>query len=138
MRLEQQAHARDRERQERREERKQMKAPPTLNPTLTREEQEARILAFMYAVRPLIPVSLLAYQLISFNRNYKPTDSDLEDDDSSDDDDDPGTWFDNEDEDGIKGQNIVLPDTEDYTNIIRIDEGRIPYNIFYEPRDDQS
>jgi hypothetical protein len=86
----------------------------------------------------LIPVSLLAYQLISFNRNYKPTDSDLEDDDSSDNDDDPGTWFDDEDEDGIKGQNIVLPDTEDYTNIIRIDEGRIPYNIFYEPRDDQS
>lgn len=62
------------------------------------------------------------------------TDSDLEDEDD-DDDSDPGTWFDGQDEDGVKGQNIVLPDVEDFSDVIRLDESRIPYNIFYEPRD---
>lgn len=45
-------------------------------------------------------------------------------------------WEDDQD-DGIKGQDIVQPDAiEDYSNIIRIDESRsLQYNAFYEPRD---
>lgn len=73
---------------------------------------------------------------VSATRNHKPTESDLEDD-SEPDDDNPGTWFDDEDEDGIKGQNIVLPDAEDFSDIIRIDDSKIAYNIFYEPWDDE-
>lgn len=113
MQLEREAYLRDKERQQRREEKQHRAAVPSLPQSLSKQEQEARILAFM---------------------NYTMTDSDLEDEDD-DDDSDPGTWFDGQDEDGVKGQNIVLPDVEDFSDVIRLDESRIPYNIFYEPRD---
>lgn len=69
----------------------------------------------------------------SFSRNYKPTESDLEDDD---DDDDPANWFEDDQDDGRKGQDIIEPDEEDYSDIIRVDASRIRYSTFYEPRDD--
>lgn len=71
-------------------------------------------------------------------RNYKPSDSDLEDMDMDEDDsdeEDPATWFEDDQDDGIKGQDIVPPDVEDLSNIIRVDENRIRYSTFYEPRD---
>lgn len=71
------------------------------------------------------------------SRNYKPTDSDLEDmdDDDDDDDSDPSAWFQDDQDDGIKGQDIVPPDLEDLSDIIRVDESKIRYSTFYEPRD---
>jgi hypothetical protein len=48
---------------------------------------------------------------------------------------DPATYFDDDQEDGIKGQDIVYPDAEDLTDIIRMDESKFHYNTFYEPRD---
>ncbi|RPD67040.1 hypothetical protein L226DRAFT_529428 [Lentinus tigrinus ALCF2SS1-7] len=80
---------------------------------LTRAEKDARMLAFL---------------------TYKPTDSDLEDDDDDEEDeeDEEGrpSWFDEDDqEDGVKGQDIVEPDYEDLSSIIRIDEARIPWAI---------
>lgn len=72
------------------------------------------------------------------SRNAKPSDSDLEDDSDDEDLDDPSTWlWEDDQDDGIKGQDIVQPDAiEDYSNIIRIDETRsLQYNTFYEPRD---
>jgi hypothetical protein len=70
--------------------------------------------------------------------NYKPTDSDLEDDSDWDEhEDDPASWFEDDQNDGIKGQNIVEPDYEDYEDIIRIDVDRIhTYSTFYEPPDE--
>lgn len=62
-------------------------------------------------------------------RNYKPSDSDLEDDDDDDDDDDPANWFEDDQDDGRKGQDIVEPDDEDYSHIIRIDDSRIFYPL---------
>ncbi|PIL37271.1 hypothetical protein GSI_00964 [Ganoderma sinense ZZ0214-1] len=82
---------------------------------LTRAEMDARMLAFL---------------------TYKPTDSDLEDDDDDDEgeeeDDGEGrpSWFDEDDQDdGIKGQDIIEPDYEDLSSVIRIDEARIPWSI---------
>ena len=72
-------------------------------------------------------------------RNHKPTESDLEDDEDDDDDDsddDPASWFEDDQDDGRKGQDIVEPDAEDLSDIIRIDESRIRYSTFYEPRYD--
>jgi hypothetical protein len=70
-------------------------------------------------------------------RNHKPTESDLEDeDDDSGDDDDPATWFEDDQDDGRKGQDIVEPDIDDLADIIRIDESRLHYSSFYEPRED--
>ena len=68
-------------------------------------------------------------------RNYKPTDSDLEDDDDES-DEDPASWFDDDQDDGRKGQDIIEPDYEDYSNIIRIDESRIPRNNFFDHEGD--
>jgi len=51
------------------------------------------------------------------------------------DDDDPSTWFEDDQDDGRKGQDIIEPDYDDLSNVIRIDENRINYNIFYEPQD---
>jgi len=66
-------------------------------------------------------------------RNYKPSESDLEnDDDDGSDDEDPSTWFDDDQDDGRKGQDIVEPDAEDLSNIIRVDTSRIYYNTFCE------
>jgi hypothetical protein len=61
----------------------------------------------------------------------------MEDDDdldNDDDDDNPAHWFEDDQDDGRKGQNIVDPDMpdheEDLSNIIRIDESRIDYRFF--------
>ncbi|PPQ65228.1 hypothetical protein CVT26_000205 [Gymnopilus dilepis] len=113
--LERQAHIHDQERQNRIQEKKRRLGMPMEGEVLTRQEREARIWAFM---------------------NYKPTDSDLEDDDEDSDDDDPASWFEDDQDDGRKGQNIVEPDAEDLSDIIRVDENRIRYSTFYEPRDD--
>ncbi|KAF8558854.1 hypothetical protein OG21DRAFT_990798 [Imleria badia] len=113
--LEQRAHAIDSERQQRSENRKRRIGLPVKGEILSRQEMDARIRTFM---------------------NYKPTDSDLEDMDEDDDqDDDPSTWFEDDQDDGIKGQDIIPPDMEDLTNVIRVDESRIRYSTFYEPRD---
>jgi len=114
MELERAAFIRDKERQQRIEAKKQqrMGGNPANGQVLTREEREARIWAFM---------------------NYKPTESDLEEDD---DDDDPANWFEDDQDDGRKGQDIIEPDEEDYSDIIRVDASRIRYSTFYEPRDE--
>ncbi|KZT66001.1 hypothetical protein DAEQUDRAFT_675853 [Daedalea quercina L-15889] len=107
--LEQEAHAADLKRQEELAEKRRRQGHIANGEQLTRAEREARMWAFI---------------------NYKPTDSDLEDDDDYDeDDDDPSTWFDDDQDDGRKGQDIVEPDYDDYLNIIRIDESRIPWSI---------
>jgi hypothetical protein len=99
---------------------------------LTREEQATRMWAFLY----VLPHSLAVLARITDSlsqRNYKPTDSDLEDDDEDEDEDDaddPSSWF--EDEDGRKGQDIVDPDeADDISNIIRVDESRLPLDVRY-------
>ncbi|KAJ7667872.1 hypothetical protein DFH06DRAFT_1267962 [Mycena polygramma] len=117
--LEQRAHQADKERQERLLEKRRRMGMSVPGEQLTRAEREARIWAFM---------------------NHKPTDSDLEDDDEDeyDEDDDPASWFEDDQDDGRKGQLIVEPDEEDYGDIIRIDSSRLPsqYSTFYEPRDE--
>jgi hypothetical protein len=66
-------------------------------------------------------------------RNYKPSESDLEDDDDDDDsDEDPSTWFHDDQDDGRKGQDIIEPDAEDISELIRVDASRIYYNTFHE------
>ncbi len=70
------------------------------------------------------------------SRNHKPTESDMEDDDDDDSDDDPANWFEDDQDDGRKGQDIVEPDMEDYSEIIRVDESKLHYSTFYEPRND--
>ena len=49
-------------------------------------------------------------------------------DDEDEDDDDPASWFHDDQDDGIKGQNIVYPDAEDLSDIIRVDGSRFSYN----------
>ncbi|KAG6868448.1 hypothetical protein C0993_002586 [Termitomyces sp. T159_Od127] len=117
MNLEQQAHLREKERIERIAEKKRRLGIPAKGEVLTRQEREARIWAFM---------------------NHKPTESDMEDDDDEDDsdEDDPASWFEDDQDDGRKGQDIIDPDVEDLSDIIRIDESRLPYSTFYQPRDD--
>lgn len=54
----------------------------------------------------------------------------MEEEDDDEDDDDPASWFEDDQSDGIKGQDIIEPDYyEDYSSVIRIDESRIPYSI---------
>lgn len=116
MELERQAFLNEKERQQRIIAKKQRLGMPIKGEILSREEMEARIWAFM---------------------NHNPTESDLEDDDDSDDsDDDPANWFEDDQDDGRKGQDIIEPDIEDYSDVIRIDENKIHYNTFYQPRDD--
>ncbi|CCM04834.1 uncharacterized protein FIBRA_07027 [Fibroporia radiculosa] len=112
VRIEQEAHAADQRRKQELEEKRRRQGYIANGEILTKEEREARMWAFM---------------------NYKPTDSDLEDDEDDEDDDDPSTWFEDDQDDGRKGQDIVEPDEEDFSNIIRIDESRIPFSI---PRED--
>jgi len=65
-------------------------------------------------------------------RNYKPSsESDLEDDDDLE-DEDPSTWFYDDQDDGQKGQDIIEPDAEDISDVIRVDTNRIYYNTFPE------
>ncbi|KAJ7699953.1 hypothetical protein B0H17DRAFT_1158002 [Mycena rosella] len=118
IRLEQVAHAADKERQDRLLEKRRRMGMSIPGEQLTRQEREARMWAFM---------------------NHKPTDSDLEDDDEDEySDDDPATWFEDDQDDGRKGQLIVEPDVEEYGDIIRIDSSKAPgaYSTFYEPRDE--
>lgn len=83
------------------------------------------------------PRLMLSSGMLKFHhRNQKPTDSDLENDDDDEDDDDPASWFEDDQDDGRKGQDIIEPDVEDLSDIIRIDESRMHYNTFYEPRYD--
>lgn len=113
--LEQRAHTQDQERQRKLEEKRKRTGMPSKGEVMTKQEREKRIWAFM---------------------NAKPSDSDLEDDSDEDEDDDPATWFDDDQEDGIKGQNIVQPDTlEELSNVIRVDNNNLHYSTFYEPRD---
>jgi hypothetical protein len=112
--LEQRAHAQDLERQRRLEEKRKRTGLSLRGEVLTKQEREARIWAFM---------------------NAKPSESDLEDD-SDEDDEDPSTWFEDDQDDGIKFQNIVQPDSiEELSGIIRIDGSKAHYSSFYEPRD---
>lgn len=86
-----------------------------------------------------ISICLCRMLLKMLRRNRKPSESDMEDDTDDDDseDDDPATWFVDDQDDGRKGQDIVEPDYEDLSNIIRVDESRIPHNVFYEPQGDE-
>lgn len=114
--LEQRAHAEGVARQQRMDERRKRVGLPIKGEILSRQEMDSRLWTFL---------------------NYKPTDSDLEDldDDDDDDDNDPSVWFQDDQDDGIKGQDIVPPDLEDLSGIIRVDESKIRYSTFYEPRD---
>ncbi|KAJ7591174.1 hypothetical protein C8J56DRAFT_1047387 [Mycena floridula] len=116
--LQQRAMEHDRERKRRAEEKKQR-----LGAVVESEEtRRARILAFMQVL------------------GYKPSDSDLEDDDD-DDEEDPddeetiASWL-RDDDDGRQGQDLVEPDPEDYSDIIRADTSTLHYNTFYQPRDE--
>ncbi|KAI5119907.1 hypothetical protein M0805_003711 [Coniferiporia weirii] len=117
--IEQQQIAIEQERRARALERREKQTMPTQTQgpglPLSREEYEAKVWAFM---------------------NYKPTDSDLEGDDDEDDDDDPSAWFEDDQDDGVKGQDIVYPDTEELAEVIRMDESKFHYNTFYEPHDE--
>lgn len=68
------------------------------------------------------------------NRNYKCSDSEEEDDDEDVDANDPATWFEDDQDDGRKGQNLIEPDNPDEyeidPNIISVDYGKV-----YEFRD---
>ena len=64
------------------------------------------------------------------------TEEDEESDDEDSDDDDPATWFEDDQDDGRKGQDLVEPDEEDLSNVIRIDENQLHYSTFYEPREE--
>ncbi|KAJ7129812.1 hypothetical protein C8R44DRAFT_614495 [Mycena epipterygia] len=114
--LEQTAHAADKERQDRLLEKRRRMGMSIPGEQLTRQQREARMWAFM---------------------NHKPSESDLEDEDEDEDSDgDPASWFEDDQDDGRKGQLIVEPDEEDYGDIIRIDSSKLSYSTFYEPRDE--
>ena len=133
--IEQRAHQQDLERKQRALEKKQHSMPGA-GENLTREEREARIWAFMY-VHLLRTVHFCIYHLMIISRNHKPTDSDLEDEEESDSDGDPSTWFEDDQDDGIKGQDIIYPDEEELHNIIRVDDSAFyHYSSFYEPHDE--
>ena len=124
--LEQQGHMIERERQERLLEKRRRQGLPIRGEVLSREEQEAGIWAFM-SVLPCLHRCIGVHFRIS--RMHKPTDSDLEDDDDEDDsdDEDPANWFEDDQDDGIKGQDIVDPDYEDeLSDMIQVDTSRIP------------
>lgn len=132
--LEKQAHAADLERKRRLLERREKQGLVTVNGgALSREEQEARIRAFMYD-DPLADLITTKsdYNVSSLFRTYKPSESDLEDDDDESGDEDPSTWFVDDQDDGRKGQDIIEPDPEDMSDIIRVDTSRIYYNTFSE------
>ncbi|KAI0033770.1 hypothetical protein K488DRAFT_47039 [Vararia minispora EC-137] len=106
MELEKEAEALDRQRKQHALEKRLQFGMPGRDETLTRQEREARIWAFM---------------------NHKLTDSDFEDDDEGE-GDDPADWFEDDQDDGRKGQNLVQPDydvPDIDPNIIRIDYGKI-------------
>ncbi|KAF6762358.1 hypothetical protein DFP72DRAFT_1030950 [Ephemerocybe angulata] len=104
--LERQAHLQEKERQERILEKKKRLGMPIKGEILTKEEQGG---------------------------SHLGVHSDLEDDseDDDDDDDDPASWFEDDQDDGRKGQDIVEPDYEDISDLIRVDENRLPSFDFY-------
>ena len=56
--------------------------------------------------------------------------TDDDEEEYEEDEDGRPSWFDEDDQDdGIKGQDIVEPDYDDLSTIIRIDEARIPWSI---------
>jgi len=103
MALEQRAHVAALDRQKQELEKRLQRGLPLPGEILTQEERDARIWAFM---------------------NAKPTESDEEDEDwdIEDDDEDPSTWFEDDEDDGRKGQPLVDPDDpEELSSIIRVD-----------------
>ncbi|KAJ3795689.1 hypothetical protein GGU11DRAFT_211082 [Lentinula aff. detonsa] len=124
--IERRAHLHDLQRKHRLEQKKMDHGYPSGKQVMSREERERRVWAFM---------------------NYKPTESDLEDDEDEEEDEDgeedPSTWFEDDQDDGRKGQNIIEPDEMDdrdmdgLRNVIRVmDPNQLRYGTFYEPRDD--
>lgn len=85
------------------------------------------------------PSHTLFLRLTGLCRSYKPSESDMDEDDDDEEEDEeeeegrPAWWDEDDQEDGIKGQDIIEPDTEELSSIIRIDEARIPFSI---PRDE--
>lgn len=71
------------------------------------------------------------------SKNHHTTASDMESDSDSE-DGNPANWFVDDQDEGIKHQQIVEPDNEDYSSVIRIDESKayLGYNTFYEPKDE--
>ncbi|KAJ3790462.1 hypothetical protein GGU10DRAFT_383175 [Lentinula aff. detonsa] len=129
--IERRAHLHDLQRKHRLEQKKLDHGYPSGKQVMSREERERRVWAFM---------------------NYKPTESDLEDEDEEEEDgegmdedgeEDPSTWFEDDQDDGRKGQNIIEADEMDdrdmdgLRNVIRVmDPNQLRYGTFYEPRDD--
>ncbi|KAF8592669.1 hypothetical protein K439DRAFT_1324001 [Ramaria rubella] len=101
MELEQKAHLAALERQKQEQEKRAQRGLSLPGEALTSEERAARIWAFM---------------------NAKPTESDEEDEDwdEDEDDEDPSTWFEDDEDDGRKGQPLVDPD--EISSIIRVDD----------------
>jgi hypothetical protein len=131
MDLEREAEALDRQRKQAALDRRTQHSMPRRDEVLSRQEREARIWAFMYvASLPTFPPARCSRAC----RNHKPSESDAEDDDDDDDDDDdPAGWFEDDQDDGRKGQDLVQPDVDEPDvdpSLIRIDYGRI-----YEMRD---
>ena len=58
---------------------------------------------------------------------------DADDDYSSD--EDPSDLYEDDQDDGRKGQPIIEPDYEDLSDVIRIDERRIPRSIYFDGRE---
>jgi len=114
VRLEQEAHARDQLRQQEMIERRRRMGLPIKGEQATPEVIASRIHAFM---------------------NFQGSDSEGDDEDWNNDDDDPAAWFEDDQDDGRKGQDIIEPDYEDLSNVIRIDDSRIAHNVFYEPNE---
>ncbi|KAI0750931.1 hypothetical protein C8Q80DRAFT_1268238 [Daedaleopsis nitida] len=111
----QESYQREQEQKHKLEEKRRRRGDVTAGEQLTRAEMDARMLAFI---------------------SYKPSDSDLEDDVDEDEEEEeeeksgrPAWWDEDDQDDGIKGQDIVEPDYEDLSTIIRIDEARIPWSI---------
>lgn len=102
--LERRAFLAEKERMAIRAARKERMAMPTpvteTGKRLTPKEYEAKVWAFM---------------------SYKPTDSDLEGEQEDAEDNDPASWLVDDQDDGIKGQDIVYPDAEEWADLIRVD-----------------
>jgi hypothetical protein len=77
----------------------------------------------------------LSYTYLSC-RNYRPTESDLEDEDEDGEDEDPLFWLQEEQDEIMRNPNVVDPDIpdemspEELSHIIRVDESRIDYGQF--------
>jgi hypothetical protein len=131
--LEQRGHALDAERRLRNTEKMKKQGLPINGEVLTPAEQEARIWAFMLVTS----FGRMFPDVNKYFRTYKPTESDLEDDDDESidpDDDNPANWFEDDQDDGRKCQDIIDPDVEDMSDIIRVDYSRIPQDTFNQPR----